>query len=395
MPALLDVRTARDRVLGAVRPLPPVDVALADALGRVLAGDLHAGGDVPPFTNSAMDGFAVRSGPAGRVLRVAGESRAGTPADAAVSDGTAIRISTGAMLPDGADAVIMVERTQEDPQAGTVTLHAAVQPGQNVRGAGEDMRAGTVVLPAGTVVGAAAVGVAAGAQAASLSCARRPRVAVLATGDELVAPGTPLAPGQIHNSNSLTLAALATEAGAHVVLVDHVPDHAQATRDAIAAALQDADVLVLSGGVSVGPHDHVKGALAASGVAEDFWGVALRPGKPTWFGTRGAQLVFGLPGNPVSSMVTFLLFVRPALRALQGADPAARRIRMPLAHGVPRTAGRDELVRVSFVDDAAALTGPQGSHVLTSMLAADGLARIPAGEGELAAGALVDVELLQ
>lgn len=394
MPVLLDVQAARERVLAAVRPLPIEEVPLAAALGRVLAADLHAGGDVPPFTNSAMDGFAVLSGPAGRVLRIVGESRAGSPAGAAVTDGTAIRISTGAMLPDGADAVIMVERTQEDTGAATVTLDAEVQAGQNVRGAGEDMRAGTVVLPAGTVIAAASLGIAAGAHAGCLRCRRRPRVAVLATGDELVPPGAPLLPGQIHNSNSLTLAALATEAGAEVVLVGHVADAEQATREAIRAALKRADVLVLSGGVSVGAHDHVKDALLACGVAEDFWRVALRPGKPTWFGTRGEQLVFGLPGNPVSSMVTFLLFARPAVRALQGADPAARRVQMPLADAVPQTPGRDELVRVSFVDDAAALTGPQGSHVLTSMLGADGLARIPAGEGELAAGTLVDVELL-
>jgi molybdopterin molybdotransferase len=288
----------------------------------------------------------------------------------------------------------MVERTEEHGD-GTVTVQAETAPGQNVRGAGEDMRAGTVVLTAGTVVDAAGVGIAAGAGAAALDCVRRPRVAVLSTGDELVPPGTPLAPGQIHNSNSLTLAALATEAGAVVVARVHVADTAQATRDAIAAALGDADVLVLSGGVSVGPHDHVKGALEACGVHEDFWRVALRPGKPTWFGTRGDQLVFGLPGNPVSAMVTFLLFARPALRALLGADPAARRTTVPLAEAVPRTAGRDELVRVTFRDGRARLTGPQGSHVLTSMRGADGLARIPAGDGELAAGTPVDVELLR
>jgi molybdopterin molybdotransferase len=394
-PALLDVQTARERVLAAVVPLPVEDVPLDQALGRVLAADLRAGGDVPPFTNSAMDGFAVRSGPADRTLAIVGESRAGAPAAAAVGEGEAVRISTGAMLPEGADAVIMVERTREDAGAGTVTLEAPVTPGQNVRGAGEDMRAGTVVLPAGTVMAAAAVGIAAGAHAGSVGCRRRPRVAVLATGDELVAPGTPLGPGQIHNSNALTLAALATEAGARVVEVGHVTDTAQATQAAILSALEDADVLVLSGGVSVGPHDHVKGALEACGVREDFWRVALRPGKPTWFGTRGQQLVFGLPGNPVSSMVTFLLFARPALLALQGADPSARRTRLPLAQAVPRTPGRDELVRVTVTGDTLTLTGPQGSHVLTSMLGADGLARIPAGDGDLAAGDIVEVELLQ
>jgi len=264
-----------------------------------------------------------------------------------------------------------------------------------VREAGEDLRAGTVVLPAGTVMTAAAIGIAAGAGVATVPCARRPRVAVLATGDELIAPGEPLAPGQIHNSNTLTLAALAIEAGADVVASVHVADSAAATQAAIAAALDEADVLVLSGGVSVGPHDHVKGALTAAGVHETFWRVALRPGKPTWFGTRGEQLVFGLPGNPVSSMVTFLLFARPALRALQGADPAARRVTMPLTQDVPRTPGRDELVRVTFTGDTATLTGPQGSHVLTSMLGADGLARIPAGDGDVPAGTRVDIELLQ
>lgn len=389
----LDVETARARVLAAVRVLPVERVALADCLGRVLATDVRAGGDSPPFTNSAMDGFAVRSGPAGRTLRIVGESRAGTPADVEVQDGVAVRISTGAMLPTGADAVIMVERTAEAGD-GTVRLDAATAPGQNVRGAGEDMRAGTIVLPAGMPVDAAAIGIAAVAHAAELECVRRPRVVVLSTGDELVPPGSPLGPGQIHNSNALTLAALATTAGAEVLARVHVADTAAATCDAITSALESADVLVLSGGVSVGPHDHVKGALEASGVREDFWRVALRPGKPTWFGTRDATLVFGLPGNPVSAMVTFLLFVRPALRALQGADPAARRITVPLLEDVARTDGRDELVRVTLTDGGATLTGPQGSHVLTSMRGADGLARIPAGTGTLDKGTQVEVELL-
>jgi molybdopterin molybdotransferase len=217
---------------------------------------------------------------------------------------------------------------------------------------------------------------------------------VLATGDELVAPGGPLGPGQLHNSNGLTLAALASQAGARVVRADVVADTEEATRDAIGAALDEADVVVLSGGVSVGPHDHVKPALAALGVDEVFWRVALRPGRPTWFGTRGDTLVFGLPGNPVSAMVTFLLFARPALAALEGAPHDPERLVARLGASIPRHPDRDECVRVVLHDGVATPTGPQGSHQLRSMLGADGLAIVTAGDGELEAGAEVEVERL-
>jgi molybdopterin molybdotransferase len=248
------------------------------------------------------------------------------------------------------------------------------------------------VLTAGTRLGPADLGVAVHAGAAQLRCSRRPRVAVLATGDELVAPGTPLGPGQIHDSNRVTLAALAQREGADVILAERVPDDPQATRDAIARALERADLVLLSGGVSVGPHDHVKPALAALGVEERFWRVALRPGKPTWFGVREDRLVLGLPGNPVSAMVTFLLFARPALAAMQGAiDDPLRRV-APLGAPVPRHAARDECLRVRIIDGQVHATGPQGSHVLSSMAQADALAIIPRGEGDLPAG--TDVELL-
>ena len=234
----------------------------------------------------------------------------------------------------------------------------------------------------------------AGAGAATLACGPRPRVAVLSTGDELVPPGTPLGPGQIHDSNAIAIAALARRAGADVVLVGHVADTPEATEDLIGDALGRADVLVCTGGVSVGPHDHVKPALTAQDVEEVFWRVALRPGKPTWFGTRGSQLVFGLPGNPVSAMVTFLLFARPALRALQGGDPQVPRTRAVLAQAVRRHAGRDECVRVRLENGRATPTGAQGSHRLTSMLGADGFAIVTRGDGEAAAGDEVEVELL-
>jgi molybdopterin molybdotransferase len=273
-------------------------------------------------------------------------------------------------------------------------LRDEVEPGRNVRLPGEDLRAGAVVLRTGTRLGPAEIGVAVGAGRAAVSCARRPRVIVLATGDELVPPGEPLAPGRLHDSNSLTLASLAAQSGARVVRTGRVGDSEESTRAALAAALDEADVIVVSGGVSVGPHDHVKPALQALGVDEAFWRVALRPGGPTWFGTRGATLVYGLPGNPVSAMVTFLLFARPALAALQGAPHDPERTTARLAVAVPRDPGRDECVRVTLSGGLATPTGPQGSHQLSSMLGADGPAVVTAGEGELAAGSEVPVELL-
>jgi molybdopterin molybdotransferase len=386
----LSIDEARARVLAVVRPLPAEDVGVHDALGRVLAEDVVAAHDVPGFVNSAMDGFALRSGPAGRVLRIVGEARAGAPAAVAIGDGEAVRISTGAVLPDGADAVLQVELAEVGDDH--IKTGDEVDPGRNVRHPCEDLRAGATVLRAGTRLGPAEIGIAVSAGRATVACGRRPRVTVLTTGDELVEPGAPLRPGQLHDSNALTLAALAAQSGAHVLATEIVHDTEDATRASIAAALDAADVVVLSGGVSVGPHDHVKPALRALGVEEVFWRVALRPGRPTWFGTQDGTLVFGLPGNPVSSMVTFLLFARPALAALQGAAAAPERTTARLAVAVPRNPGRDECVRVSLRDGLATPTGPQGSHQLSSMLGADGLAIVPAGEGELAAGSPVTVE---
>jgi len=267
-----------------------------------------------------------------------------------------------------------------------------IRPGHHVRGAGEDLRASEVVLPAGTLLGPAELGLAVEAGRASVRCTRVPRVAVLATGDELVAPGEPLRHGQLHNSNAVTLGALARRAGGDLVYTGEAPDDAEATRAAIALALDRADVVLLTGGVSVGPHDHVKPALAALGVEEVFWRVALRPGKPLWFGRRGPQLVFGLPGNPVSAIVCFLLFARPALGAMQGAAAPPARARAVLAAAVPRQEGREEAVRVRLENGRAMPTGPQGSHQLSSMLGADALAIVPRGEGEIAAGAEVEIE---
>jgi molybdopterin molybdotransferase len=390
---MLSVDDARAAVLAATRPLPaetlPLSVAL---LGRVLAQPVVSETAVPPFDNSAMDGFAVEAGPAGRTLTITDESRAGAPATTPLSADAAIRISTGAQIPANATAVIMVERTTEAD--GKVTVQAPTTPGQNIRRAGEDVQAGATVLQPGTILGAAELGVAANAGAAQLAVSRRPRVAIVTTGDELVPVGDALGPGQIHDSNGIALAALAQQAGADVVLLDHAPDDREQTGSLLGAALDRADLLLVTGGVSVGPHDHVKPALQALDVDECFWRVALRPGKPTWFGTRGERLVFGLPGNPVSSVVTFILFAQPALQAMQGADPAQPQLAATLTEDVARTPSRDEMVRVRLAGDRATPTGPQGSHVMTSLLGADGLARIPAGDGVLAAGSPVEVALL-
>jgi molybdopterin molybdotransferase len=391
---LIAIEEARRIVLEHVRPLDSERVRLDAAAGRVLAEDVTSAIDVPPFNSSAMDGFALVAGAAAE-LELVGESRAGHPWDDPVRPGTAVRISTGAAVPTGASAVIPVERTRASDSRVQVEETAE---GANIRRAGEDVRAGDVVLERGMRLGPAELGVAASVGRAELLCSRTPRVALLVTGDELVTPGLPLEPGRIYSSNGYALAAQVQRAGGELVGWEMVRDSAEGTRDAIAGALDAADMVIVSGGVSVGPHDHVKGALRELGVEERFWGVSLRPGKPTWFGTRQNVLAFGLPGNPVSAMVTFQLFARPALGALQGADPAAPRASARLDEAVARHQRREQAVRVRLRHDEDGLravpTGEQGSHILTSMVGADGLALIAAGEGEAPAGQRVEVELL-
>ncbi len=395
---LITVADARALVLEAIRPLPEQLVAIDDALGRVLGEDVRAAGDVPPFPCSAMDGYAVLAGPEGRRLRVVGESRAGGPTELELHDGEAIRISTGAAVPPTADGVVPQENVTVDGEQ--LTINAAVAPGEHVRGAGEDMAAGTSVLTRGTRLGAVELGAVVAAGAGSVIVSQRPRVSVLCTGDELRAPGAPLGPGEIHNSNAPMLTGLATGAGAATADAQRLPDDRDATETGIGAALDSTDLVIISGGVSVGPHDHVKPALAALGVDEVFWSVALQPGKPTWFGMRGDDTyVFGLPGNPVSAVVTFSLFVAPALAALQGAEGRRRlEAEAVLGEDVRRNPRREQAVRVRLHREGgrtlAFTTGAQGSHILTSLLGADALAMIPTGEGTLPKGTAVRLEPL-
>lgn len=385
---LITIGQARERVLAAAQPLAAETVAVTDALGRVLAEPVLASADVPPFSASAMDGYAVRAGPAGRRLTVVAESRAGTPSSRSLGDGEAIRISTGAAVPDGATGVIPQEEVEV--QDGAVILQAEVTTGAHLRPAGEVMRAGTPVLPEGTRVGAAELGAAVSAGAASVAVFRQPRTAVLCTGDELREPGEPLAPGEIYNSNGPMLAALARRCGAVSDGWRRLPDDPVATEAGLGEALENAELVIVSGGVSVGPHDHVKPALASLGVEERFWGVALQPGKPTWFGVRGRSLVFGLPGNPVSAAVTFSLFAAPALAKLQGRSAETPNSTALLGIAVSRNRRREQALRVRLEHrdgtTVALPNGPQGSHVITSLVHADALALIPAGEGSLPAG---------
>ncbi len=389
---LLTISEARETVIGAVIPLGKERVAVALALDRVLAENVRAAGDVPPFPCSAMDGYAVLAGPARRTLEVIGESRAGSPATGQPTETTAIRISTGAAVPSGATAVIRQEDVEVHDHR--ITTAFAVPPGDNIRGAGEDMVKGTTVLTAGTRLRPAELGAAVAAGAGEVTVGRRPRVQVLTTGDELREPGAPLGPGEIHNSNAPMLVSLVGRQGGDAYAPVQLPDDRQATQQALEVALSDADVLIVSGGVSVGPHDHVKPALAALGVEEIFWGVALQPGRPTWFGAHEQKLVFGLPGNPVSAYVTFALFAGPALAALQGARPEALdRGQAVLGSPVPRNRQREQAVRVRLERregaTVALLNGAQGSHMMSSLLGADALALIPPGEGELPAGSPV------
>jgi molybdopterin molybdotransferase len=388
VPELITIAEARERVLAAAAPLPSETVAVTDALGRVLAEPVLASGDVPPFPASAMDGYAVQAGPAGRRLTVVAESRAGTPSQRSLGDGEAIRISTGAAVPEGATAVIPQEEVEL--QDGMVVLEAEVDAGAHVRPAGEVLHAAEPVLAPGTLIGPAELAAAIAAGASEITVARRPLAAVGATGDELRSPGEPLAPGQIYNSNGPMLMALAARCGAVMSGVGRLPDDAEITQAALAEAVASSDVVIISGGVSVGPHDHVKPALATLGVEELFWGVALQPGKPTWFGTQGRTLVFGLPGNPVSAAVTFSLFVAPALAALQGRRVEPPAAAAALGAAVPRNRRREQALRVRLEHrDGATVAlpnGPQGSHVITSLVGADALALIPPGEGSLPAG---------
>jgi molybdopterin molybdotransferase len=381
---VISIDEAIDTVLGAVAPLGDEDVLLIDALGRAAGRELPARSSVPAFDNSAMDGYALRGDEleAGRrEYCVVVDIPAGRAVTDAVGPGDAARIMTGAPLPPGVDTVVPVERTSQ--RGETLVVEEPVRAGANVRRAAEDVAEGDVLFPRGTRLGPAEIGLLASVGYQRVPVARRPRVAILATGSELVPPGLPLGPGQIHNSNSFTAYGQVIDAGAEPVLLGIARDDLDETRRLLQLALEH-DVVVTSGGVSVGEYDFVKQVQEELGVERRFWGVATKPGKPMAFGVRGRTLVFGVPGNPVASMVSFELYIRPALLALQGrADLYRPYVRAVAEEAVKATRERTEARRCRLVHRDGgwgfSTTGPQGSGILRSMALADGLAFVPPG----------------
>jgi molybdopterin molybdotransferase len=385
---LLSMEEALGLVLERVRPLPAESVGLNEAAGRVLAEPAVASVDLPPFDSSAMDGFVVRAADTPGELPVTFRIAAGRPSPRPLEAGTAMGIATGGAVPSGADAVIPVEYVVDHDNS--VAVDRPAEPGAFVRPRGGDARRGGVVIAAGERLGPAQLGALAAAGVAEVSCARRPRAAVLTTGSELRSPGEDLEPGQIYEANGVILASQLASAGADAEQLAPAADEPEAHRGALERGLE-ADVLVTTGGVSVGPHDLVRSVGAELGIEEVFWRVAVKPGKPLWFGVRGATLVFGLPGNPVSSLVCFELFVRPAVLALQGlTEPGPRFALGTLGAPVRRNDARDELARArSAVEDGEVVLRPvagQESHMIVRAAEADALVLVPRGEGELAAG---------
>jgi molybdopterin molybdotransferase len=360
-----------------------------DALGRVLAADVRSLLDVPPADNTSMDGYAMRAADVvdvGTVLPVSQRIPAGVVGEP-LQPGTAARIFTGAQVPPGADAVVMQE--QCEALDGAVRVNAVPQPGQWVRRRGEDVKHGDTVLAAGTRLTPQALGLAASVGAATLTVWRRPRVAVFSTGDELVMPGEPLKPGAIYNSNRFTLRGLLRAAGCEVVDLGIVPDRLDATRDALRRAAAGNDLILTSGGVSVGEEDHLRPAVLAEGTL-DLWQIAMKPGKPLAFGHVGQAMFMGLPGNPVSSFVTFVLLVRPFVQRLQGMiDVAPRALALRADFDWPRPDRRREFLRARInAQGGLDLFPNQSSGVLTSTVWGDGLVDNPPQQA-IAAGDLV------
>jgi molybdopterin molybdotransferase len=399
---MLSVEDARRKVLEAVRPLPTEEALVGDAFGSVLASDLEAPHPLPRFDNSAMDGYALRAVDAATasemnpaVLRIVGEVRAGAPGELFVEEGGAARIMTGAPIPEGADAVVPVEQTTETDD-GVVIREAAVV-GRHVRPAGDDVEQGRLLIRSGTELGAGELALLASMGLSPVPVRRGPRVAVLVTGDELVPPEATPRPGQIRDSNSVALEALVKEVGGDPIACDPVGDTLGETESALKRAAELADLVVSSGGVAVGRYDFVKDAVSSLGEI-DMWRVAMQPGKPVVLGRIGTTPFLGLPGNPVSIHIGFEQFVRPAVRKMRGCRILLRpRLTANLTESIGKPPGRLHFVRVRLERNGtqwwATPTGAQGSHIQSSLVDCDGVARFPAEDSKLESGTEVTVEV--
>ncbi|HVP91197.1 MAG TPA: gephyrin-like molybdotransferase Glp [Terriglobales bacterium] len=397
---MIEYGDAVREVIAKARPMPGEAVPLSRALGRTLARDIRAAGNIPPFAKATMDGYAVRAADsepaagAGSVeLRVTEDLPAGCVSRRPLGPGLAARIMTGAPLPRGADAVVMVEDTEREGDG--VRVRRAVRPGDNIGPAGEDVAKGDLVLEKGEIIGPAEIGMLAALGQATAWVARRPGVAVVATGDEIVEPGEKARPGQIRNANGPALTAAALQAGAAASYLGIARDRNASLGRRIGKAAA-ADILLLSGGVSVGDYDLVKEELGASGVRPVFWQVRIKPGKPVFFGLRGRQLVFGLPGNPTSAMVTFHLFVRPALDRMLGRRVLGpRKGKAVLAQAMTVKPGRTQFLRAVAAGDGPELRvvpyPDQQSGVLRSMVRSRVLIVAGAEVSRLEEGQAVDV----
>ncbi len=388
---------ARSIVLSHVRPLPAEQVRFEESAGRILAMDLVSDVDLPPFRASTMDGFAVVAADRSPDRTIIGDGFAGAEIDLQVATGVVTRIMTGAPVPDGADAVVPVENTSTT--GNSVSIHRLPsQSGENIRPVGSDMRAGDVLVKAGSTIGPAEIGLFASLGNVEVCVGRRPRVAILSTGDELVAPTETPGPGQIRDSNRFSLAVAAKQAGAEVVLNRHVQDRAGDLRSAMTEAISAADVLVTSGGVSMGDRDLVKGLLGE--LAEiHFRRVFMKPGKPLNFATLGEKLLFGLPGNPVSCLVSFQLFVRPALQILQSSNAERLpEVRVRIEESIqPGDRIEYQRVTVSVAADGSLVarsTGPQLSARLMSFVGSNALLVVSPGVDQYPAGSYLNALLI-
>jgi molybdopterin molybdotransferase len=389
---LISVDEAQRIVLERAKRLDPERVPIERAAGRVLAEPVVALVDLPPFPSSAMDGYALRAtdtADAPTRLPIVGRIAAGSPADRPLATGEAMAISTGAAVPEGADAVVPLELVEESDEA--IDLAEPVASGANIRERGGDVSAGDIVLEPGARLGPAQVAALAAAGVSEAQCTKRPRVGILVTGSELRQPGEPLGPGQIYESNGLLLATALQLAGAVPAQLGVVADEVDEHERAMERALLGFDMLVTSGGASVGPHDLVRATQAKLRVEELFWGVSVKPGKPVAFGVRRDHLVFNLPGNPVSVLVTFELFVRPAVNALLGVpEPLPEYRTAILGAAVKRNPHRDEYVRATTRrEGGSVMVDPlpgRESHMIASAARADALVAVEAGAGELSAG---------